>query len=178
MPRRRRPGTAPPIDLIDGARICELLNAMNWPGRVTSSGRGQGEFDRPGRPARSRTAEGRWVALCRSRRERGTCAARCRMLTTRSGSRTRRRGKLLRHFVPTRIIEPTSKPGSLRVLNEVGVKPPSCATISRLLPGSQRHGGNSKWRPHARRTRNCARLAGSCTTCRRCTSRPMPGRVR
>jgi hypothetical protein len=42
--------------------------------------------------------------------------------------------EVFRHLVPARIIEPASKPGSLRVLDEAGVAPASYATVGRRLP--------------------------------------------
>lgn len=38
------------------------------------------------------------------------------------------------HLVPARIIEPTSKVDSLRVLDEAGVAPPSYGSVKRRLP--------------------------------------------
>jgi Transposase DDE domain len=42
--------------------------------------------------------------------------------------------EVFRHLVVARIIEPTSKLDSLRVLDEVGVDPPAYATLKRRLP--------------------------------------------
>ena len=42
---------------------------------------------------------------------------------------------MFRQLVLARIIEPTSKQDSLRVLAEVGVQPASYATVKRRLPG-------------------------------------------
>jgi hypothetical protein len=41
---------------------------------------------------------------------------------------------VFRQLVLARIIEPTSKLDSLRVLDEAGVAPPSYATVKRRLP--------------------------------------------
>ena len=38
------------------------------------------------------------------------------------------------HLAPARIIEPTSKVDSLRVLDEAGVAPPSYGSVKRRLP--------------------------------------------
>jgi hypothetical protein len=43
--------------------------------------------------------------------------------------------EVFRQLVLARIIEPTSKQDSLRVLTEVGVRPASYATLKRRLPG-------------------------------------------
>jgi hypothetical protein len=44
--------------------------------------------------------------------------------------------EVFRRLVLARIIEPVSKPGSIRVLEEAGVPPPSYRTIERRLPDS------------------------------------------
>ena len=41
---------------------------------------------------------------------------------------------MFRHLVLARIIEPVSKPSSLRVLEEAGVAAVSCCTVTRRLP--------------------------------------------
>ena len=43
--------------------------------------------------------------------------------------------EVFRLLVLARVIEPVSKPGSLRVLEEAGIAPPSYATLERRLPG-------------------------------------------
>jgi hypothetical protein len=50
--------------------------------------------------------------------------------------------EVFRSLVLARIIEPTSKLDSLRVLEEIGIAPPSYATLKRRLPG---YGGDA-WR--------------------------------
>jgi Transposase DDE domain len=50
--------------------------------------------------------------------------------------------EVFRDLVLARIIEPTSKLDSLRVLEEIGIAPPSYATLKRRLPG---YGGDA-WR--------------------------------
>jgi DDE family transposase len=62
--------------------------------------------------------------------------------------------EVFRQLVLARIIEPTSKQDSLRVLEEVGVAPASYATLKRRLPGyaqeSWRHGLAAACAKHAR----------------------------
>jgi len=62
-----------------------------------------------------------WEALCRAYDALGFDAA--------TGG-----DKVFRHLVLARIIEPTSKEGSIRVIDEVGIKPASYPTIKRRLP--------------------------------------------
>jgi len=56
---------------------------------------------------------------------------------------------VFRGLVLARIIEPASKQDSLRVLDEIGIDPPSYPTVNRRLPVYARH----EWR---------ARLAAAC----------------
>jgi hypothetical protein len=83
--------------------------------------------------------------------------------------------EVFRQLVLARIIEPASELDSLRVLDEVGDKPPSYATVKRRLPMF----AETSWRQQVAAARaahaGLGRPAWSCTTCRRCTWRPMPG---
>src|SRR2546429_5692889 len=62
--------------------------------------------------------------------------------------------EVFRDLVLARIIEPTSKLDSLRVLEEIGIAPPSYATVKRRLPGY----GADAWRE--RLAELCAGHAG------------------
>jgi hypothetical protein len=81
---------------------------------------------------------------------------------------------VFRVLVLARVIEPTSKLDSARVLEEVGVEAASYPTLNRRLP---RYAVKEFRR---RLAAACARQAGvgparcACTTSPRCTSRPMP----
>jgi hypothetical protein len=85
------------------------------------------------------------------------------------------RDEVFRAPVLARIIEPTSKLDSLRVLTEAGMPPPSYRTLKRRLPVF----ATEDWR--AKLSAACAahaalgRPASSYMTCPRCTSRPTPG---
>ncbi len=74
-------------------------------------------------------------------------------------------------LVLARIIEPTSKLDSLRVLGEGGSirsgKRPSSATFLHTRPG-----GGASWLPRARSTPRSGQLRWCSTTSARCTSRP------
>ena len=64
----------------------------------------------------------------------GICGRRCAAPTTGSGSPTATGGdEVFRQLVLARIIEPTSKLDSLRVLAEAGVHPPAYRTLKRRL---------------------------------------------
>jgi hypothetical protein len=82
--------------------------------------------------------------------------------------------EVFRALVLARIIEPTSKLDSLRVLEEVGVDPAAYRTLVRRLPVF----AEASWRKKLAAA--CAAHTGlgpaslCCTTCRRCTSRPTP----
>jgi hypothetical protein len=80
-----------------------------------------------------------------------------------------------RDLVLARIIEPTSKLDSLRVLGEVGTDTVSYGTLARRLPAY----AELSWRRGSpRRARSMPRWdrpPSSSTTSRRCTSRPMLG---
>jgi hypothetical protein len=84
-----------------------------------------------------------WDALCRAYDALGFDAA--------AGG-----DQVFRALVLARVIEPTSKLDSLRVLASPGIDPPSYRTLTRHLPAY----AQDSWR------RWCS------TTCRRCTSRP------
>ena len=100
----------------------------------------------------------------------GLCAA-YRVLGFESATKG---DNVFRDLVLARIIEPTSKIDAERVLSEVGVEAASYATVKRRLPGYAK----PAWR-QALAAACAARAAGAglvwcCSTCRRCTSRPMP----
>jgi hypothetical protein len=61
--------------------------------------------------------------------------------------------EVFRQLVLSRIIEPTSKQDSLRVLAEVGIQPASYATLKRRLPGYAHDRGEWAWRRSAPGTR-------------------------
>ena len=83
--------------------------------------------------------------------------------------------EVFRDLVLARIIEPTSKVDSLRVLDETGVVGPSYPTLNRRLP-------RIRQTPFPAGTLGCVRyprrtgssLPWCSTTCPRCTSKPMP----
>jgi len=81
---------------------------------------------------------------------------------------------VFRDLVLTRIIEPTSKLDSLRVLAEVGVDPVSYRTVERRLPSTPQSRGDSGWPRLVPRTRGWGRQLWCSTTCPRSTSRPTP----
>jgi hypothetical protein len=79
--------------------------------------------------------------------------------------------EVFRDLVLARIIEPTSKADSLRVLAEVGVQSVSYATLKRRLPGY----AEQSWRGRlgaACATPRWARSRWCSTTCPRSTSKP------
>ena len=103
-----------------------------------------------------------WEALCRAYRVLGFESA-------------TKGDKVFRDLVLARIIEPTSKIDAERVLSEVGVAPASYATVKRRLPVYRPTCvGGKRWPRHAQRMPGWGRPAWCSSTCRRCTSRPMP----
>jgi hypothetical protein len=68
--------------------------------------------------------------------------------------------EVFRRLVLARIIEPVSKPGSIRVLEEAGVPPPSYRTIERRLPEYAQEVWQQRLSracvAHARRAQPCA----------------------
>ena len=76
-------------------------------------------------------------------------------------------------LVLARIIEPTSKLDSLRVLAEAGVDAPSYATLKRRLPPTPKPSWRRGLRRRARGTRRWGRRRWCSTTCPRSTSRPI-----
>jgi hypothetical protein len=79
---------------------------------------------------------------------------------------------VFRHLVVARIIEPSSKLDSLRVLEEAGVAPASYRTLKRRLRPTRRSPGGRACRRPAPRTPGSAPPAWSSTTSPRSTSRP------
>jgi hypothetical protein len=80
-------------------------------------------------------------------------------------------------LVVGRIIEPTSKADTIRVLDEFGVAAPACARCSGRWPAVLSGTTAACWPPPVWRTPRGRRRAGCrwcCMTARRCTSRPTP----
>jgi hypothetical protein len=73
--------------------------------------------------------------------------------------------EVFRHLVLARIIEPTSKQDSLRVLGEVGVKAVWFFTLNRRLPVYATQKWRHKLARPARNMRRWARPFWSCSTC-------------
>ena len=135
---------------------------------------GQGELELGLDPMR----RARWPARgrCRSRRRRWVTCGRglgaaydALAFDVAAGG-----DEVFRQLVLARIIEPTSKADSLRVLAEVGVAAASYPTLNRRLPGyaTETRQGLAAASPPMRRW---ARPRWPCSTCRPCTSRPTPG---
>ena len=80
--------------------------------------------------------------------------------------------EVFRQLVLARIIEPSSKLDSLRVLEEAGLSRPSYATLSGACLNMPGMSGVRGSRPLARRMPGWGRAAWCSTTCPRCTSRP------
>lgn len=76
-------------------------------------------------------------------------------------------------LVVARIIEPVSKPDSLRVLEEAGLAGPSYGTLKRRLRSMRSRRGGRRYLLPARRMRGWARPAWCSMTCPRCISEPM-----
>jgi hypothetical protein len=85
--------------------------------------------------------------------------------------------EVFRQLVLARIIEPTSKQDSLRVLAAVGVEAVSYPTLNRRLPGTPPTSGARSWPRAAPSTRPSARPLWSCSTSPPCASRPTLGTV-
>ena len=84
--------------------------------------------------------------------------------------------EVFRQLVLARIIEPTSKLDSLRVLDEAGVDPPSYATLKRRLPALRERVLAAEAGRGVRRARRAgAGVTGALRCVHACTSRPMPG---
>ena len=99
------------------------LEALKAAARQRLAGRAGRAGPRPGRTA----VAGPGRSRCRSPPRRWRiCGTRCAAPTTCSGSTAAAGGdEVFRQLVLARIIEPTSKLDTLRVLDEVGVEPPS-----------------------------------------------------
>jgi hypothetical protein len=82
--------------------------------------------------------------------------------------------QVFRQLVLARIIEPTSKLDSLRVLEEVGITPASYPTVNRRLPVYSQDTWRQGWPRRARVARRCGRRRWCSTTSPPCTSRPTP----
>jgi hypothetical protein len=80
--------------------------------------------------------------------------------------------EVFRQLVLARIIEPTSKEDSSRVLTEVGIKPTSYRTVKRRLPVYAGASGGVVWPLPARRMPRWGRRRWCSATCPRSTSRP------
>jgi len=80
---------------------------------------------------------------------------------------------VFRDLVLARIIEPTSKADSLRVLAEAGIEPVSYRTLTRRLPLFAKDTFRQRCRRRAHGTRGWGRRHWSYSTYPPCTSRPM-----
>ena len=78
--------------------------------------------------------------------------------------------EVFRDLVLARVIEPTSKLDSGRVLEEVGVSPVSWPRSSGGCRGMPSRPGGTSWRRRARPGRGWVRRRWCCMTSRRCTS--------
>ena len=81
--------------------------------------------------------------------------------------------EVFRQLVCARIIEPTSKIDSARVLSEAGIAAASYSTINRRLPLYAK-GTFRQQLDEVRGTPSWGRRRWCSTTLRRCTSKPMP----
>jgi hypothetical protein len=82
--------------------------------------------------------------------------------------------KVFRDLVLARIIEPTSKIDTARVLSEVGVDSASYATVKRRLPSYAQPSRRQSLAAASARHARWGRHRWYCTTSRRCTSKPTP----
>jgi len=72
--------------------------------------------------------------------------------------------EVFRVLVVARIIEPTSRLDSLRMLEEAGIDPPSYPTMTRRLPAFATDRWRQRWRRRARRMPSWVRPAWCSTT--------------
>ena len=84
---------------------------------------------------------------------------------------------VFRQLVLARVIEPVSKLDSIRVLDELGITPPSYPTIKRRLPVYAKTEWRQSWRQPVPIISGWARPPWCSTTSPRCTSRPTGLRV-
>jgi hypothetical protein len=83
--------------------------------------------------------------------------------------------EVFRSLVLARIVEPTSKLDSLRVVGEAGFDPPAYATLKRCLPAFAKESWRRSWPRRAPAPLIWGRRHWFSTMCPPCTSRPMPG---